>query len=135
MILREHLNPISLDWRRFTLAVGENGDVAACVQVKPHGDGTRELASLVVQPKFRGQHLAHRLVESVLARESGPIYLTCRASLQPFYHRFGFTSQPEADLPRYFRRLTQLFRFFQRIARITENLIVMRRENDIESQV
>ena len=51
MVRGERLNPFSLDWRRFIVAEDENGSVVACVQVKPHGDGSRELASLVVLPQ------------------------------------------------------------------------------------
>jgi amino-acid N-acetyltransferase len=135
MILTERLNPISLDWRHFILAVDENECLVGCVQVKAHGDGTRELASLVVLPEFRGQGLARRLIEAILAQETGPLYLTCRASLEPFYNRFGFQIQPDADLTHYFRRLTRMVRIFQRIARISENLAVMRRENGGQSHV
>jgi N-acetylglutamate synthase-like GNAT family acetyltransferase len=128
MIFRERLNPVSLDWRHFILAVAKNDQVIGSVQVKPHADGTRELASLVVLTEFRGQHYAHRLIEAVLARETGPLYLTCRASLEPFYNRFGFKSLPDADLTPYFRRLTRLVRILKRIVPISENLAVMRRE-------
>jgi N-acetylglutamate synthase-like GNAT family acetyltransferase len=135
MISSERLNPFSLDWRRFILAVDENGHVAACVQVKPHGGGIREMASLVVQTEYRGQGLARRMIESVLARETGTLYLTCRASLIPFYNLFGFQSLPAADLPPYYQRLTRLVGFIKRIVHITENLAVMRRENENKSQV
>lgn len=132
MVLAERLNPFSLDWRRFILAVDMNGQLLACVQVKPHADGTREMASLVVQPQFRGQRLARRMIEAVLASENGTLYLTCRGSLEPFYARFGFMPLPDVDLPPYFRRLRRLVHVLQRIVHLPENLVVMRHESQID---
>jgi N-acetylglutamate synthase-like GNAT family acetyltransferase len=128
MIYQERLNPVSLDWRRFTLAEDPNRHVAGCIQVKPHGDGSRELASLVVRAEFRRLGLARQLIEAVLARENDPLYLTCRASLTPFYTRFGFTILADPDLPPYFRRIRRVFRFLRRLARLPEDLAIMRRE-------
>jgi N-acetylglutamate synthase-like GNAT family acetyltransferase len=127
MIFAERLNPFSLNWRHFTLAEDPNGNVAGCIQVKTHGDGTRELASLVVRAEFRRQGLARQMIEAILAREEGPIYLTCRASLAPFYNRFGFNTLADPDLSPYFRRLRRAFRFLQRLTRLPEDLAVMRR--------
>jgi N-acetylglutamate synthase-like GNAT family acetyltransferase len=128
MIYQERLNPVSLDWHRFTLAEDPNGHVAGCIQVKPHGDGSRELASLVVRAEFRRLGLARQMIEAVLTRENGPLYLTCRASLTPFYTRFGFAILADPDLPPYFRRIRQVFRFLRRLARLPEDLAIMRRE-------
>ena len=50
LIRAVHINPLGLDWRRFVVAVDEEGAVIGCGQVKPHGDGTRELASIAVAP-------------------------------------------------------------------------------------
>ena len=55
------INPMDLDWRRFLLASSPDGMLAACAQVKPHADGTLELASLAVGPAWRGRGLARRL--------------------------------------------------------------------------
>lgn len=39
LIWRERLNlSLSLDWRRFTLAVDAQGRMLACAQIKPHGE-------------------------------------------------------------------------------------------------
>lgn len=127
LIYTEKLNPISLDWRRFLVAVNESGAVVGCIQVKPHGDGTRELASLVVQPAYRGQKLASRLIEKVLSGETGPLYLTCRGSLEPFYRRFGFSLVPTDDLPPYFARLARFVALVRRVARLPEGMAIMRR--------
>jgi amino-acid N-acetyltransferase len=137
MIREERLNPFSLDWRRFIIAEDKNRSMVACVQVKPHRDGTRELASLVVLPQVRGQGLARMLIETVLARENGTLYLTCRDSLIPLYARFGFKSLSsyEHELPPYFRRLEWVFRLFKRITHVSENLAIMRKDGEIWPEV
>ena len=42
------INPMGLDWRRFTIARSAQGVLVGCGQLKPHGDGTVELASIAV---------------------------------------------------------------------------------------
>jgi len=100
--------------------------VLACAQVKPHGDGSRELASLVVAPDARGQGLARAVIQHLQASNPPPLYLTCRAALQPFYRKFGFhTLAPEA-MPLYFVRIWRIFRLIARLTRRPMRLAVMR---------
>jgi GNAT superfamily N-acetyltransferase len=96
--------------------------------VKPHGDGTRELASLAVQPAYRGQGVARQLIEHLLAHHPPPLYLTCRSRLQPLYEKFGFRAVPPADLPLYFRRIARLAALFGRGFASPDGLRVMQRE-------
>lgn len=105
LIWQEQLNPMSLDWHHFTLAVDTNDLMLACAQIKPHGDGTRELASLAVLPAWRGQGLAGALIRHLQAQAAPPLYLTCRAELEPLYARFDFHVLAGAELSPYFRRL------------------------------
>jgi amino-acid N-acetyltransferase len=125
LIAGEHLNPMGIDWQRFLLAVDLDGRIAGCAQVKPHGDGTRELASLVVLPSYRGQGLARRLIETLQTEAQPPLYLTCRSSLVSLYQRFGFRLVEDEELTPYFRRLKGLVSFLQRVARFSEGLAVM----------
>src|SRR3989304_5329525 len=53
LIFRVGINPRGLDWRRFQVAVDPGGRLVGCGQVKPHADGSRELASIAVPPKGR----------------------------------------------------------------------------------
>lgn len=84
------INPMDLDWRRFLVASAPDGSLAACAQMKPHADGTLELASLAVHPAWRGRGLARRLVERLLSESPRPLYLTCRSGLEAFYTKIRF---------------------------------------------
>ena len=98
LVYAARINPTGLDWKRFVVAPGPNGEVIGCAQIKPHRDGSRELASLVVAPAWRGNGVARAIIEHLVANHPGPLYLTCRASLGPFYERFGFRVADEAQL-------------------------------------
>jgi N-acetylglutamate synthase-like GNAT family acetyltransferase len=117
LVWQVHINPMSLDWRRFTLVVDADGRMLACAQVKPHGDGTRELASLAVQPGWRGQGLAGVLIAHFQRQAGPPLYLTCRIALEPFYRRFGFRPLEDAELTPYFARLQRVANLFGWLAR------------------
>jgi N-acetylglutamate synthase-like GNAT family acetyltransferase len=120
------INPMALDWKRFLVASTADGKLAACAQIKPHADGTLELASLAVGPAWRGLGLARRLVEQLLSESPRPIYLTCRSGLEPFYQKFGFRSLAADELTPYFRRLQKLAGAMMGLFRDGETLLVMR---------
>jgi N-acetylglutamate synthase-like GNAT family acetyltransferase len=103
------INPFDLRWQRF-LAADEGGRVIGVAQIKPHGDGSRELASLAVVPERRDQGVGSALVRALLATETGPVYLTCADRLEGYYARFGFRCLEPAEMPPYFRRLSLLTR-------------------------
>ena len=104
------LNPRDLAWQRFLVA-DDGGRVVGCVQVRVHGRGTREVASVVVAPSHRAAGLGTRLVEAVLAREAGALYLFTQTATVAYFERFGFRpvgSEPvPADL-RSAQRMTRL---------------------------
>lgn len=120
------INPMDLDWRRFLLASTPDGRLAACAQIKPHADGTRELASLAVSDAWRGLGLARQLIEALTAREARPLYLTCRSGLEPFYQKFGFRSLGKDELTPYYRRLQKLANAMMKLGGGSETLSVMR---------
>ena len=121
------INPTSLDWQRFILASIPDGTVIGCGQVKPHSDGTLELASIAVLPAWRGKRVARMIIEYLLAQHPGRIYLTCRSRLGPFYQKYGFQVVPDGEMPPYFRRISRIFRFIQKLGRRKNGLLVMRR--------
>jgi N-acetylglutamate synthase-like GNAT family acetyltransferase len=119
---------MGLDWHRFVLAVTQNGEVIGCGQIKPHGDGTRELASIAVIPAWRERGVARSIIEHLVTLDSGPLYLTCRAHLGPLYEKYGFHSLRMEEMPPYFRRVARLARSLGRLKVIPQDLLVMRRE-------
>ncbi len=127
LIYSERLNPLGLDWRRFWLAVDEDGQMIGCGQVKPHRDGSRELASIAVRPEWRRRGAASAIIRRLLAEHPAPLYLTCRAELVGFYARFGFGAvEHPAELPPYFRRVAQFSQWLSRLTRHRRVIHVLR---------
>jgi N-acetylglutamate synthase-like GNAT family acetyltransferase len=124
------INPFSLHWVRFLVAE-EGGQIVGVAQIKPHGDGSRELASLAVIPGRRGQGIGGALIEAFLAGERGTLYLMCRDQLEGYYERFGFRRLTPVEMPPYFRRVARVagvFSFLSRLSRNPRHGIIMRRE-------
>ncbi len=128
MVREERINPMGLDWRRFLLAVASDGAPVGCVQIKPHGDGTRELASLVVSPAYRGRGLARQLIERIRVGQAPPLYLMCRSELEPLYTRFGFLPLAKEAMPGYYRRILTVFSVARLFMHKPAGLSVMRWE-------
>ncbi len=125
LIRSVQINPMDLDWRRFLLAVTRDGEMVGCGQIKPHADGTLELASIAVRPAWRGQGVARLIIERLLAESPRPLYLTCASRLGPLYAKFGFRALSESEMTPYFRRLSCLATAFMKLAR-GQTLLVMR---------
>jgi len=106
-----HINPTGLAWQRFLVAVDE-GQIVAVGQVKPHIDGSRELASIATVPAKQGQGLAHQVIGALLERERAELYLVCRAPLVGFYERFGFHRAIRDELLPLFRLAQWTVRFW-----------------------
>ena len=122
------INPTGLNWRRFTLAVGREGTIIGCGQLKPHGDGSLELASIAVLPAWRGKGIARLIIERLLQEHQGTLYLTCRSPLGPLYQKFGFEAITPAEMPPYFHRLSRIARLANKLLHQPDSLLVMRRE-------
>lgn len=103
------INPTGLDWRRFIVA-DDDGHIVATGQVKPHWDGSRELASIATIQNRQKMGLAGRIINTLLDQERGPVYLTCRAQLETFYPRFGFHTAQAGELQIIFRLLLPFVR-------------------------
>ena len=119
-----NINPTGLDWPRFIVAE-DGGAIVGVGQVKPHRDGTRELASIAVLPARQGQGIGTAIMQELLRRESGTLYLTCRSRLQGYYERFGFRRLEPGDYPPYFARMLPILNTVGRFFRV--QIIVMRR--------
>ncbi len=127
IISRVHINPIGLNWLRFILAIDHEGSIIGCGQLKPHKDGSLELASIAVLPEWRGKGVARTIIEYLLEQHPGRLYLTCRAELGPLYHKFGFQVVDITEMPPYFKRVSRLANLFSRLGRLPDHLLVMRR--------
>lgn len=125
-----HLNPLDLNWRRFVVAE-DAGAIVGVGQIRRHGDGSRELASLAVVPGRRGQGLGTTIVRALLDREPGPLFLYCAGDLAGFYARFGFRTVGRVDMAPYLRRVATVARLIGRLARLVRRepprLAIMKR--------
>ncbi len=126
LIKEVHLPRMNVQWQNFLVAE-DDGALVGVGQVKSHGDGSRELASIAVVPKRQGQHIGSAVVNALLARETGIVlHLSCRRQLEGYYERFGFRRVEPSAYPPYFRRTTRLVNLIARNFGV--HLIVMRRE-------
>jgi N-acetylglutamate synthase-like GNAT family acetyltransferase len=131
LVRAARLNPIRIGWRTFLVAE-DAGRVVGVGQVRPHRDGSRELASLAVVPDHQGAGIGTQLTWALLARETPPTYLFCQEPMAAFYARFGFRAIERADLP---PMLAQMHRLANLIAAVSAQLtgrhtriIAMRRD-------
>jgi N-acetylglutamate synthase-like GNAT family acetyltransferase len=126
LIKEAGINRMSLHWPNFVVAE-EDGAIVGIGQVKAHGDGSRELASIAVLPARQGQGIGSALIKALLAREPGvALHLTCRSQLQGYYERFGFRRLEPAEFPPYFGRMIPLINLVARFFGM--QILVMRRE-------
>ena len=126
LVRAARINPTGLKWPHFVIVENGLGEVIACGQIKPHRDGSHELASLVVDPQYRGQGIACSLVEYLTEIHEGELYLMCRASLGEFYEKLGFEVIAEPQMPPYFRKITRLASLVEILQKEGETLLVMR---------
>ena len=122
------INPMGLDWKRFLVAVEGSGRVIGCGQIKPHGTGILELASIAVPPEFRGRGIARRIIEALLAQNPRPLYLMCVDHNGPMYEKFGFRAVDYDGMPKYFRRIKNLFDAAKLVHKTDEGLLIMKLE-------
>lgn len=97
------INPRNLHWQNFLVAE-ENGRIVGIRQVKTHAQGTREVASGFVLPEYRRQGISARLMNELLARETGPLYTIVDQKRASYYEQFGFRRVEVSQLPSDFRK-------------------------------
>lgn len=122
------INPMGLDWRRFLVAVEGSGRVIGCGQIKPHGADILELASIGVMPDYRGQGIARKIIEMLLEQNPHPLYLMCVEHNGAMYEKFGFRPIEYDEMPKYFRRIKNLFNAAKLVHKVDEGLLIMKLE-------
>ncbi len=130
-LVREgQINPMGLDWQRFIVAVTQENIVIGCGQIKPHRDGTNELASIVVTKKWRKLGIAKMIIEELMRGYEGELYLMCQSSLGTIYEKYQFVALNENEMPKYFRRINKLVGFVEPLRKSGETLLVMKKTID-----
>jgi N-acetylglutamate synthase-like GNAT family acetyltransferase len=122
-IQQAKINTRNLHWENFLVAEEDN-QIVGIRQAKVHAQGTREVASGFVLPEYRRQGISARLMNEILARENGPLYLMCRDRRAPYYEQFGFRRADVNQLPPDFRKE-------YRIGRIVTSLMSIFRKDKI----
>mgnify|MGYP002626164973 CR=1 FL=1 len=119
---------MSLDWRRFIVAESAGGEVIACGQIKPHRDGSQELASIAVTQDWRGQGVARAIIEHLIAGHTGDLYLMCVPDMAALYLKFGFYIVEDIEaLPTYFRRVSKIVGAARTLAKGIDAPTIMKR--------
>jgi N-acetylglutamate synthase-like GNAT family acetyltransferase len=120
------INPMGVDWKRFVVAVNTQDEIIGIGQLKPHGKEILELASIAVEPEYRGQGIASAIIEHLLKDSPRPLYLMCEYKNGALYEKFGFREIPYEEMPRYFQRISKLAGLVSTLARHDERLLVMK---------
>ncbi|MCF6278578.1 MAG: GNAT family N-acetyltransferase [Anaerolineales bacterium] len=126
LVRASHINPTGLKWPRFIVAESQTGEFLACGQLKPHADGTLEMASIAVQKEYRHEGLARAVIERLMYEAPRPLYLMCRAQLGTLYEKFGFYTLRPDEMPPYFRRISHMVGLVDLLAHEGTHLLVMR---------
>jgi amino-acid N-acetyltransferase len=110
LVHQARINPRNLHWQNFLVAEA-SGKLVGIRQVKVHAQGTREVGSGYVLPEYRHQGISARLMNEILNRERGALYLMCRDQWTRYYEQFGFRQVTVDQLPADFRQEYRIGRF------------------------
>ena len=83
---------------QFVVAEGNDGVILGCGRLRPY-PAFCELASLAVSDEARARGVGRDIVNSLLARYQGAIYLICEAEVVDFFRHFGLELIPETGMP------------------------------------
>jgi len=124
MVGDEHLDPSSLNWSHFLVAE-LNSEIVGIGQVRPYPK-CRELGSLVVNAPYRGTGVGAKLVNALLERESGDVYLECQSKNESYYNRFGFQKIPRKEAPPPLKNKSMIVGLIMLVVGV--RIIIMKRE-------
>lgn len=103
-IRQAKISPRNLHWENFLVAEADGRAIVGIRQVRIHAQRTREVGSGFVLPEYRHQGISAHLMNEILSREKGTLYLMCRDKWAPYYEQFGFRRADENRLPADFRK-------------------------------
>jgi N-acetylglutamate synthase-like GNAT family acetyltransferase len=95
----ERVNPTGLHWPRFFVAECD-GTLVGAVQMRLHHDGAHELGTLVVAPQVRNQGIAAQLINALLSRDRGRVFMVTGRKHAEHYARWGFAPIRPCQAPR-----------------------------------
>ncbi|MCO5210743.1 MAG: GNAT family N-acetyltransferase [Caldilinea sp.] len=101
------INPMGIKWPRFIVA-DENGRIVGAGQVKQHGDGAREVASIAVALERQGMGIGRAIVATLVSLEPAPLFLYCAGYNEGYYVQFGFRALVPEEMPRSLRRISRV---------------------------
>ncbi len=128
IIRAAQINPMDLQWQNFALAVEDgSGAVVGTGQIRRHGDGSAELASIATIPSHQRRGIAHQVINYLMDRHAGALYLTCIDTMGTFYEQFGFRRLEPAEFTPYFRRLARVAGALHFLSSDGHRLLVMKR--------
>ena len=133
LIRQAQLNPRDLDWRRFLVAEDDRG-IVACVQVRGHWGGSRELASAAVARSHRGRGIGGAIAEAAISREPiRPLYLYSESRTEAFWAKLRFRTIDGSSIPRDLRVTLLMARVaavvFTVVMRHRYRIVTMRRDD------
>ncbi len=117
LINKVRINPRNLNWERFIIAK-DDGAMVGCGQIKPHSDGTKELASIAVEPDYQGKGVGTMIMNALLEREPGELYLTCLRHNVTYYQKFGFRELTFEEFPPDMKRMFRFARVVMWVFRV-----------------
>jgi len=103
--------------------------IVGIVQMRSHSDGSHELGPLVVSKEVRGQGIAGRLIDALVAAEPGPIWMVTAQAFAAVCKRWGFSPIEPPSAPvevRRNHRMSSLARVF-RMRRPMRPLVILER--------
>jgi len=103
--------------------------IVGIVQMRRYSDGSRELGPLVVSKEMRGQGVAGRLIEALVAAEPGPIWMVTAQAFAAACKQWGFRPIEPPSAPvevRRNHRMSSLTRVF-RMRRPMRPLVILER--------
>jgi N-acetylglutamate synthase-like GNAT family acetyltransferase len=114
IVRRARLHPFNLHWQNFIVAL-DGSMIVGVGQIKEHGDGSRELASMAILPAYQKKGIGSEIIRRLITPDEGTLYLMCPDFRESFYNRFDFQSITGSEIPSSLRGWVRLGKLISRI--------------------